>query len=174
MAQQGRTGHRAWTVTKAIAQLVVFWFVFLFVLPIGISIVEVELGIQRFPPRPVLAAIGLLMFTALGLWAGITLALRGDGTPLPTDRADRLVVGGPYAFVRHPLIIAALGQGTSITLALGSVPVAAYVLTGVLVWYVFVRPLEERDLAKRFGGEWRQYSQHVRIWRPRLRPYRPA
>jgi protein-S-isoprenylcysteine O-methyltransferase Ste14 len=163
-----------WTLTKTIVQLVFFWFVFLFVLPIGISIVEIELGIQRFPPQPLIAAAGLLLFTLFGLWAGITLALGGDGTPLPTDRTERLVVRGPYAFVRHPLIIAAMGQGTAITLALGSVPVAAYVLVGAAVWYFFVRPAEERDLAERFGAEWNRYRQHVRIWRPRVRPYRPV
>jgi protein-S-isoprenylcysteine O-methyltransferase Ste14 len=168
-----RRWHRAWNVTKTLVQLGFFWFVFLLVLPIGISVVEVELGIQRFPPQPIPAAAGLLLFTLLGLWAGVTLAVRGDGTPLPTDHAQRLVVRGPYAFVRHPLIIAALGQGTSIVLALGSAPVAVYVLAGAVVWYFFVRPVEERDLAERFGAEWNRYARAVRIWRPRLRPYLP-
>ena len=165
-------GRGAWNLIKTLIELVCFWLVFLFAIPLGISIVEVELGIQRFPSMPFLAAAALLLFTLLALWAAAAIALIGEGTPLPTDATARLVVRGPYAFVRNPLVIAAFGQGAAVALALGSVPVAGYVVVGAVAWYLFVRPIEERDLAERFGQEWKRYKREVRAWRPRLRPYR--
>jgi protein-S-isoprenylcysteine O-methyltransferase Ste14 len=106
LVRPARPAPIAWIVTKTLLYLVCFWFVFVFVLPIGVSIVEVELGIQRFPGPPVLAALLLLVFTLLGLWAALTLAVRGRGTPAPFDAPRELVTQGPYAFVRHPLVAA--------------------------------------------------------------------
>lgn len=168
-ARQART---AWNVAKTLTLLLTFWFLFLLVLPIGISIVEVELGIQRFPPQPALAVAGLVVFSALAAWAALALAIAGAGTPAPFDTARDLVVTGPYAFVRHPLVIAAGGQGVAIGLALGSVPVLAFVVLSIAFWYFVVRRPEERNLEQRFGDAWRRYARAVRGFRPRLSPYR--
>lgn len=163
-----------WNVTKTLLELVFLWFVFLIALPIGISIIEVELAIQRLPGQPVLAVPALALFTLLGLWAALALAISGRGTPLPVDEARRLVVRGPYAYVRNPLAISALGQGTAIGAAFGSIPVLIYV-AAIAVWlYYIVRPKEERHLKERYGKAWDAYAREVRGFRPRLRPYRPV
>jgi protein-S-isoprenylcysteine O-methyltransferase Ste14 len=167
-----RPAHVAWNVTKTLLFLITFWFVFLFVIPIAVSIAEVELGIQRFPPQPLLAGPLLLVFSILGLWAALTLAIVGAGTPVPFDTARKFVVTGPYRHIRNPLVTAALGQGIAIGIAFGSVPVLAYVVTSFIVWYFFMRPAEERDLDRRFGSAWRDYKSNVKAFRPRLRPYR--
>ena len=167
-------GRRVWNLIKTVVLLVCFWAIFLIMLPLGVSIVEVELGIQRFPPVPLVAATLLLLGTLLSIWAAVTMALVGDGTPLPTDATRRLVVRGPYAFVRNPLVIAALIQGVGMGIALGSIPVLAYVTLGGAFWYFFLRPAEERSLAERFGAEWKRYVSEVRAWRPRVRPYRAS
>ena len=161
-----------WNVLKTLLLLLLFWFVFLFVLPIAISVVEVDLGIQRFPSQLFLAGIGLLVFSALGLWAAVTLAIAGQGTPASFDTARAFVVRGPYAYVRNPLVIGAMGQGVAIGLTLGSVPVLAYFATSFVIWYFLIRPGEERDLDARFGEAWRHYARRVRAFRPRLTPYR--
>jgi protein-S-isoprenylcysteine O-methyltransferase Ste14 len=167
-----RPAPMGWNVTKTLVYVLLFWFVFLFVLPIGISIVEVELGIQRFPPQTMPAAVLLLAFTIVALWASVTLAVAGRGTPAPFDGTREFVTQGPYSYVRHPLVAAATGQGVGIGLALGSVPVLVYVTMAFVVWYFAVRPAEERDLAKRFGQRWRDYKKAVRAFRPRLTPYK--
>jgi protein-S-isoprenylcysteine O-methyltransferase Ste14 len=163
-----------WNVTKTLVFLAGFWFVFLFILPIGVSIAEIELGIQRFPPQMQLATVMLAGFTLLGLWAALTLAVAGDGTPAPFDTARKFVVGGPFAYIRNPFMVAAIGQGVAVGIALGSIPVIVYVSFALIVWYFVVRPAEERDLDARFGKEWRAYAAAVKSARPRLTPYRPA
>jgi protein-S-isoprenylcysteine O-methyltransferase Ste14 len=99
----------------------------------------------------------------------LTLAIAGRGTPLPVDEARRLVVTGPYAYVRNPLIIAALGQGTAIGLAFGSVPVLLYVAVSGAWWYFYARPREEAHLHDRFGKRWLDYRNNVRGFRPGLK-----
>lgn len=156
---------------KTLLEMAVFWFVFLIALPIAISVVEVELAVQRFPGYPVLAALLLAFFSVVGLWAALTIAINGQGTPLPLDEARRLVVTGPYAYVRNPIAIAAMGQGTAIVLALGSYPVMIYIFAFGLWLYFYSRPREERHLHERYGERWVDYTRAVRAYRPRLTPY---
>jgi protein-S-isoprenylcysteine O-methyltransferase Ste14 len=162
-----------WNVTKTVLEILAFWFIFLIALPIGISVIEVQLAMQRFPGYPVIASILLGLFSLLGIWAALTLAVAGRGTPLRVDEARRLVVTGPYAYVRNPLAISALGQGTALVLALGSYPVMAYVFAAGLWVYFYSRPREERHLKQRYGNRWMDYQREVRAFRPRLTPYRP-
>jgi protein-S-isoprenylcysteine O-methyltransferase Ste14 len=168
-----RPAHTWWNIVKTLGFLLLFWFVFLLVVPIALSIVEIELGIQRFPPLLRTAGIALVVFGMLGVWAAVTFAVVGQGTPAPFETARRLVTRGPYAYVRNPLVIAAIGLGIAIGVVLGSVPVLAYITLSLLIWYAIVRPAEERDLAARFGDSWADYARSVRAFRPRLTPYRP-
>lgn len=154
--------------------MLTFWFVFLLALPIAISVVEVELAVQRFPGYPITAAVMLAFFSVIGLWAALTIAIQGRGTPLPVDEARQLVITGPYAYVRNPLAIAFMGQGTAIVLALGSYPVMIYMATFGLWLYYYARPREESHLKERYGKQWTAYAREVKAYRPRLTPFRGA
>jgi protein-S-isoprenylcysteine O-methyltransferase Ste14 len=167
-------GRTAWLVAKTAAYLIAFWAMFLFALPIGISIVEIAVGIQRFPPMPIVAGGLLLISTMLAVWSAMMLAVAGRGTPLPFDPPRQLVTTGPYAYTRHPFATAATAQIVALGIALGSVPVLAYASAALAAWYFVIRPHEERVLEARFGDEARAYRAHVRAFRPRLKPYRHA
>ena len=94
----------------------------------------------------------------------------GAGTPLPLDQTNNLVVTGPYQYVRNPMAIAGVGQGLAIAIVFQSVPILIYSLLGALVWHLVVRPIEERDMAQRFGESYLRYRQRVSCWIPSLRP----
>jgi protein-S-isoprenylcysteine O-methyltransferase Ste14 len=162
----------AWNTAKTVMFLLVFWAVFLFALPMGLSIVEIGVGIQRFPPLPMAAGLLLLVFTILAVWAALTLAIAGQGTPLPIDPPATLVTRGPYAYVRHPFALAVTGQVVGLGLAFGSVPVLVYAVVALATWYFLVRPREERALEERFGRRMLEYRRAVHGFRPRLTPYR--
>jgi len=167
-----RPARAWWNVTKTLVEIVVLWFVFIIALPIGVSVIEVELAMQRFPGFPMLAAVGLGMFALLGIWAALTLAIEGRGTPLPVDEARRLVMTGPYAYVRNPLIISAVGQGVAIGLGFGSVAVLLCVAIATTWWHFYGRKREEAHLEDLLGKRWGDYRSNVRAIRPRLKPYR--
>ena len=72
-----------------LGQTVIFWGTFLWVLPMGIVELQLRLGWQVFqhPLQSPLSGGLFLVASSLGLWSGITMAIRGDGTPLPTATA---------------------------------------------------------------------------------------
>lgn len=161
-------------LAKTLVQIVVLWTTFLWVVPFAISRSEARLGIEwlRFPPLPPLGAVLFALFSLGGLSSAFVLVRHGEGTPLPIDTTGRLVVTGPYAYVRNPMAITGIGQGLSVGLVLGSGGVLLYAVAGALLWNFLARPLEEADLARFFGEPYQAYRRAVPCWIPRLRPYR--
>jgi len=123
-------------------------------------------------PRPLywlVVAVGAV----IGVPSVLAFAWRGLGTPAPFDPPRRLVVTGPYRWVRNPMYV---GQGI---VMLGEVLVypnlarvmfiemaVALVLVSILVVFV-----EEPGLRKTFGSDYAEYCRHVRRWIPRLTPW---
>jgi protein-S-isoprenylcysteine O-methyltransferase Ste14 len=113
----------------------------------------------------VVALVGAL----LGLWCILTFAFLGKGTPAPFDPPRRLVVAGPYRYVRNPMYI---GAG----LALGgaaifyrSFALLGYVLLLGATVNVFIVSYEEPALTRLFGGEYEAYRLRARRWLPGTR-----
>lgn len=174
--RRARPGSPRWNLAKTAAQIALFWSVLLFLVPAFLSDLQAWIGLNRLAPpahEPVGAAL-FLGFSALGLWSGATMSRLGLGTPLPLDAPRRLVVEGPYAFVRNPMAVAGLGQGIAVAVYTSSLLVLAYVLLGTLVWQYVVRPLEEEDLRSHFGDPYEQYQREVRCWLPVRRPFIPG
>ncbi|MBW3629294.1 MAG: hypothetical protein KY464_08355, partial [Gemmatimonadetes bacterium] len=169
-------GSAGRNVARTLAQCAVVWGVTLVLLPALLLIVDRHFHLPRLasPGQLGIAAALFVAFSALNLWTGLTLATRGEGTPLPLEAPRHLVISGPYAWVRNPMAVAGLGQGMAVALAFGSWLLMAYVVAGGLLWNFGLRPPEERDLLARFGAEYEQYRRTIRCWIPALRPYRAA
>jgi len=170
--REARPASWQWNVAKTLAQTVVFWAVFLFLLPAGLLAVESGLGLDRWRfAAGGWEAAGVALFVlggALGLTSGVLMAVCGGGTPLPAACARELVLIGPYCYIRNPMAVAGLAQGVAVGLFLGSPAVVLYALAGGPIWHVFVRPWEEADLEQRFGDPYRRYRERVRCWVPRI------
>jgi protein-S-isoprenylcysteine O-methyltransferase Ste14 len=115
----------------------------------------------------VLLAVGLVLFaSSLRRFAG-----EGEGTLAPWDPPRRLVVRGPYRFVRNPMISGVVfvlfGEAT----VLRSGPHAAWAAAFLLVNAIYIPLLEEPMLVERFGEPYREYRRHVPRFLPRLRPW---
>lgn len=176
-AAQGPDGRneRRRHVLATLAQIAVFWSFFLFVVPVCVAYVERGVGWPAgfaFLGQGGVAASAFVMLSVLGLASGMTMAGLGQGTPLPFDAPNRLVVAGPYAYLRNPMVVAGLGQGMAVAVWLGSWMVVVYVIVGGSIWQWLVRPAEERDLAEAFGAEYERYRAAVRCWIPRTTAYR--
>ena len=147
-----------------------FWTGFLVVLPIVLAWAERRLRLS-WPPlhEPPWMWVGVATFTAgsaVGLSSCVSMALRGDGTPLPAATASKLVVVGPYRYVHNPMAVAGAIQTLGVGLWLGSWVVLLSAIAGAFVWNTIIRPEEEADLLARFGDPYRQYSATVRCWLP--------
>lgn len=156
-------------LARTLLIMAVFWVVFLAIVPWLIVRAEDRVGIGRFAfaGQQGAGAIVFLCSSLLGVWSALTMARRGGGTPLPIDAASRLVVDGPYRFVRNPMAIAGLAQALGVAIAIGSWMTLVYVAIGAAIWQWVVRPGEEPQLLRQFGGSYAAYRNAVRCWIPR-------
>jgi len=156
-------------VAATAGQIVVFWGFFLVVLPLVVSTLERRWAVGFEWPwfTGVVGVVVLILACALGISSAVSMSVRGQGTPLPSAMPNRLVVAGPYRWIRNPMAVAGIVQGVAVGLMLGSWLVVAYALIGSLLWNYAVRPLEEADLEERFGAEYARYRDAVRCWLPR-------
>lgn len=152
-------------------QTLFFWGTFLLVIPVVVSLVEAQWMLRIDVPLAVRIAGGVLLVcaTALGIWSAVSMSVKGEGTPLPSQMARRLVTTGPYRYVRNPMAVAGIAQCVAVGLLLGSWMVVAYSLFGSILWNTVVRPLEEADLESRFGSDFAAYRSRVACWVP-VRP----
>jgi len=138
-----------------------------------------------FVPQQILASAGIVWPTRIGmlqilgallLIAGVTLALAcvftfvflGRGTPAPFDAPRKLVVAGPYRWVRNPMYLSVS------TIVLGEVLLTrsrALLVYGVVFFIavnLFVMLYEEPALRAQFGASYELYTRTVGRWVPRL------
>ncbi|MFE1082903.1 methyltransferase family protein [Brevibacterium sediminis] len=162
------TRIRSRLLMRTTIQIVVFWGVFLIIIPVIINAFEDRWNLAyKFPILLVVVGFALLAISSvIGVWSARAIANFGSGTPLPSQMAHHLVARGPYAFVRNPMAIAGVVQGMAMGLLIGSWLVVVYALIGSLLWNWLIRPHEETDLLERFGDEYRDYAKRVRCWWP--------
>jgi protein-S-isoprenylcysteine O-methyltransferase Ste14 len=117
----------------------------------------------------VLLAIGGLLF----LVSVLRFVREGRGTLAPWDPPRRLVVGGPYRYVRNPMISGVVLVLFGQALVLLSRPHFLWALLFLGFNAIYIPLIEEPMLARRFGSEYREYCRHVPRLVPRLRPWTP-
>jgi protein-S-isoprenylcysteine O-methyltransferase Ste14 len=115
----------------------------------------------------VVLAIGLLLLVS----SLRRFAAEGEGTLAPWDPPRRLVVRGPYRFVRNPMISGVLFVLAGEAMLLISRPHALWALAFLAVNLVYIPLVEEPMLRRRFGEDYREYCRHVPRIFPRLRPW---
>jgi protein-S-isoprenylcysteine O-methyltransferase Ste14 len=121
-----------------------------------------SLGIAQFAG----AAI-TLAGAALAVWCVVTFAVAGRGTPAPFDPPRRLVVSGPYRFVRNPMYIGAGLALVGASVFYRSSALLAYTALFAIVTHLFVTLYEEPTLARLFGPAYDEYRARARRWLPR-------
>ena len=175
MFRQAAATATSWIIAKTMVQILIVWSLILGVFPFLITLLEDKLGIERFSfaYQLPMAVILFLIVSSIGITSSIVMCRIGRGTPLPLDHATKLVIQGPYSYVRNPMAVCGILQGLSVALLLGSPLVAIYALMGSAIWQLIFRPLEEDDLAERFGSDFENYRKNVRCWIPTSKAYRP-
>ncbi|MDA8432193.1 MAG: isoprenylcysteine carboxylmethyltransferase family protein [Nitrospiraceae bacterium] len=124
-------------------------------------------------PLSLRIAGGLLLAAgvALQVRTGVLLSLRGlMGIPeISPDASNRLVTKGIFSVVRHPTYLShtMMLAGMFFLTAVAAVGIAAAL--DFLVINIFVIPLEEKELAARFGQEYIEYRRAVPKFFPRIR-----
>jgi protein-S-isoprenylcysteine O-methyltransferase Ste14 len=115
--------------------------------------------------RPIWLSVvaGGLALVAWALWT-LDVGMLGGVTPT----APRLVVAGPYRFLRHPVYVGMVISVLAHPLAEASLPGLLAALLFVIPAVVYRAGREEAALARRFGAEWDAYRRRTPGWIPRL------
>ena len=93
----------------------------------------------------------------------------GHGTPAPVAETQRLVVSGPFRYVRNPGYVGVLGLIVGQSLLFASPAVLGHAAIMALAFHLFVVLYEEPHLRQKFGTEYEEYQRRVPRWLPRLR-----
>jgi protein-S-isoprenylcysteine O-methyltransferase Ste14 len=116
-----------------------------------------------------LQVVGLILFSA-SLREFVT---EGEGTLAPWDPPRRLVVRGPYRYVRNPMISGVLFVLFGESLVLLSRPHFVWALIFLAANFIYIPLVEETGLRRRFADSYVEYCRHVPRLIPRFRPWEP-
>ena len=134
-------------------------------------------------PNRILSAAGIRQPTGIGIWQGagmllgvcgaalaltciLTFVSVGRGTPAPFDPPRRLVVRGPYRFIRNPMYVGAGLALAGAALFYQSLPLLGYAGLFLVCTHLFVVFYEEPTLRETFEGDYEAYCARVGRWWP--------
>jgi protein-S-isoprenylcysteine O-methyltransferase Ste14 len=125
---------------------------------------------ERWPqtPRPMIGGVLIALGVAGFAWCVRDFAVRGRGTLAPWDPPQRLVVDGPYRYVRNPMYVFITLFLAGWALTAGSPVIAAYTVFMLVAFNLRVLLYEEPILARTFPDEWPPYAASVPRWLPRI------
>jgi protein-S-isoprenylcysteine O-methyltransferase Ste14 len=118
----------------------------------------------------ILLAIGFFLFAS----SLRRFATEGEGTLAPWDPPRRLVLHGPYRYVRNPMISGVIFVLFGEALVLLSKPHLEWALIFLVANFIYIPILEEPQLKHRFGSDYVEYCRNVPRLIPRLRPWHSA
>jgi len=136
----------------------------------------IEYSLPTNPQGVLFQAIGIIIFiVGLVLFSASLyhFATQGRGTLAPWDPPSKLVVRGPYRFVRNPMISGVLFVLLGEALLLESLPHVVWSAIFLAINLIYIPLLEEPQLELRFGEPYRRYRKGVPRFLPRLRPWEP-
>ncbi len=148
---------------------ILFWLIVPLVLIVLSLWLTLWLTLPMFSVGQGLLLTGMAMMLAgalLDFWVIYYQHVQGEGTPSPLVPTQRLVQEGPFAFSRNPMYIGTLTMYTGLALTMGSVAMLLLVALGALLVHGYVVLVEEKEMAARFGDEYREYQKRVPRWLP--------
>lgn len=118
-------------------------------------------------PIEVVGVLLGLCGAAIALSCVLTFATIGKGTPFPLDPPLRLVVRGPYRYVRNPMYLGAGLALAGATLFYESLALLVYLAALAIATHIFIVYYEEPTLNRLFGSAYGAYRSTVNRWLPR-------
>jgi len=123
-------------------------------------------GLIFFAGLVLLLAGMILLLITVYLFASV-----GEGTLAPWDPTEKLVIQGPYQYMRNPMITGVVTVLIGESVLTGSWIIVLWITLFFALNHVYFIFSEEPGLAKRFGEPYKRYKQNVPRWIPRSTPW---
>ena len=104
---------------------------------------------------------------AMGFWSIGVQVTRGRGTPLPVMPTQELLTEGPFRYCRNPMTLGTILAYLGVAVAARTVAGSALVLSLAATLLIYVKRLEEGELAERFGEAYLAYRRETPFIVPR-------
>ncbi len=132
-------------------------------------------GYRLIEPALSLSFVGMILSFAFGffliVWTMMLFASAGGGSPAPWNPIKKLIITGPYAYVRNPMLSGVFMVLLGESLLFRSWALFYYLLVFIVINAFYFPLSEEKGLIKRFGDEYINYRNNVPRFIPRLRPW---
>lgn len=156
-------------------------FLAVFALPVMVLAVLPALLLLIWPkPMPTFNQpapyIGIVFFVGglvIIIWTVSLFARIGRGTLAPWDPPEKLVIEGPYRYIRNPMIAGVVIALAGECLFFLSLPLVFYTFFVVIANLFYFPFSEEKGLEARFGDAYLEYKSQVPRFFPRLRFWGP-
>ena len=93
---------------------------------------------------------------------------RGRGTPLPVMPTQELLTDGPFRYCRNPMTLGAILAYLGIAVTARTPAGIAFVFSFATSLLVYLKRLEEAELAERFGEAYLAYTRETPFIIPRV------
>jgi protein-S-isoprenylcysteine O-methyltransferase Ste14 len=171
MNPQQRLARQAWkeySVGRRLAVTMCAGVVFVVVIPAFLLWLSTLGGAAwRFSTSVVLGVVyvvAVVVGLSLALWTVWVQFRRARGTPVPflaTQKLQKLLIDGPYRLCRNPMALGTILFYCGIAVYTSSwAAVLAVILLCVLL-IAYIKLVEEKEMALRFGNEYLRYKQSV-------------
>jgi len=122
------------------------------------------------PPWTVVLAVILLLAGIIFYAWTIVNFMSARGTPVPVNPPKELVVSGPYAHSRNPMLTSLYLVFFGAGILWGSLSFTVfYTPLFILVNTVYIKKVEEREMELKFGQAYLDYKKRVPMYFPRFR-----
>lgn len=168
MSLYSKWAKRKQTETGRILALIPAGVLFLYLLPLAIAkggaSIDLKLGL---PPldfgtiNPIIGGSLMVLGFSFALWSIYDQFSRASGTPLPMLPTQKLLVGGPFRYCRNPMTLGTVTAYLGIAVYAGTLAGIGIVLGFGTLLVLYLKLLEEKELAERFGEEYLAYKREV-------------
>ena len=148
---------------------------FLVILPYVILVLspslDTRLGLDSLSPSPASIVLGGLLFVvgfAFSQWSIYLQFTQGRGTPLPMLPTQRLLTTGPFRYCRNPMTLGTIFVYLGLSVAAATLVGAGIILALATILLIYLKRVEEKELAERFGEEYLRYKRDVPFIIPRV------
>jgi protein-S-isoprenylcysteine O-methyltransferase Ste14 len=151
-------------------QKVVLFLVGALIFPTGIPAllvlllpqVDKRMGIASFyvgNANMLFGLLAVLLGGSLAIWTILAQVMLASGTPFPMIPTQKLIILGPFKYCRNPMTLGTIVAyaGAAIWVGSFSALLAVAILAALLITYL--KLIEEKELALRFGQEYLDYKK---------------
>ncbi|MBU1139970.1 MAG: isoprenylcysteine carboxylmethyltransferase family protein, partial [Proteobacteria bacterium] len=129
-----------------------------------------RVGFTRFPPSPwnIGVSVPVLFLGAFLIICSNYYFIRSKGTPVPFNPPPKVVMTGPYAYARNPMLTGVFLVLFGVGVLLQSVSLV-FIFTPlfILINLIELKSIEEPEFEKRLGEKYARYKKQTPMFFPR-------